>query len=577
MLPNELLHIVCSHLTGFEIHRAFSDLNARLTGIISDYTKHFNLTQMKFQQFEECCRVLLQSDRGAQIQSLCLSNRRPVVNEIALFLTKLRPLHERLPNLQCLKLFGATTAELMHYLPNTILLQKLAKLSIESKKKYTTEDIDRIFFEDLVKNLGPIQQLSLKGICLTNISQFQWLNNTVTHLNIDIERIAELISILRVFRNLQYLSVNVVAINDTSQVQCNDAVPALQLKEFRLKSFDSISLPTFDDLVFSLNLMPNLHSFKCQLNIFYTVLNEDYSTYADGDRWHMIRNQFKSLANFDCSFRYKILCNTTCQGICQSFSSFPYWTVKVYPSLPYATEIFVFTKRPHRSIVEILPTYFEQYDGQKITSLINRASAISIDWNDYEREDDIPTLTLSCPNFSHIKSLLIGYPLLYFDDQLKEFLRQLFHGSSILNEIILYLSIDESAIDNILHVLYCLSQPINSVTNLSFRSGIRLDETTITIMAYYLPSLVSFTLMGIDELDDVAEIVSACVKEMKHLTYLEFHVRHPGSVEDGSILKLRLMECEIHAWLMQNTSLGDLVTEREFYAECSEDLKIWLS
>ncbi|CAF1439186.1 unnamed protein product [Adineta ricciae] len=506
MLPNELLHIVCSHLTGFEIHRAFSDLNARLTGIISDYTKHFNLTQMKFQQFEECCRVLLQSDRGAQIQSLCLSNRRPVVNEIALFLTKLRPLHERLPNLQCLKLFGATTAELMHYLPNTILLQKLAKLSIESKKKYTTEDIDRIFFEDLVKNLGPIQQLSLKGICLTNISQFQWLNNTVTHLNIDIERIAELISILRVFRNLQYLSVNVVAINDTSQVQCNDAVPALQLKEFRLKSFDSISLPTFDDLVFSLNLMPNLHSFKCQLNIFYTVLNEDYSTYADGDRWHMIRNQFKSLANFDCSFRYKILCNTTCQGICQSFSSFPYWTVKVYPSLPYATEIFVFTKRPHRSIVEILPTYFEQYDGQKITSLINRASAISIDWNDYEREDDIPTLTLSCPNFSHIKSLLIGYPLLYFDDQLKEFLRQLFHGSSILNEIILYLSIDESAIDNILHVLYCLSQPINSVTNLSFRSGIRLDETTITIMAYYLPSLVSFTLMGIDELDDVAEI-----------------------------------------------------------------------
>jgi len=122
IFPDELLLLICSYLSAFDVRRAFNDLNVRLNCTIINYRRHMDLTRVKYDQFNQCCEMLLRSNFGLQVRSLNLSNKNPVVGQLALFAEQVWLLNEKLPNLERLTVFVFKNDELNLFLPDIVLL-----------------------------------------------------------------------------------------------------------------------------------------------------------------------------------------------------------------------------------------------------------------------------------------------------------------------------------------------------------------------------------------------------------------------------------------------------------------------
>jgi hypothetical protein len=208
ILPDELLLLICSYLTEFDVLQAFNDLNLRLNYTISGYRKHMNLTRVRYGQFSRCCDMLRQSSLGSQVQSLTLSNYQLKIDRMGSVAKEVWPWDQKLPNLNSLTLLNAQAAKIGQFLSKTERLERLTDLTIEFDDfPYYDKHIASEPFHKLTRNLNTLRQLSLIGIFLSLTSISDWDNNTITCLTIHVDRTADLIILMRDFRALQFLSV----------------------------------------------------------------------------------------------------------------------------------------------------------------------------------------------------------------------------------------------------------------------------------------------------------------------------------------------------------------------------------
>jgi hypothetical protein len=207
MLPDELLLLICSYLSAFDVLQAFNDLNVRLNGAISEYRNHIDLTRVRYGQFNQYCDMLLRSSLGLQVQSLKLSNNKPVMRQIKFFAKQVWPLDQKLPNLECLTLLGITYDELDLFLPKIVLLKKLTELNIEGIIGFYKESFNTGLIRKPTKQFSSGERFSLPRVSLSPMLILDWVDHTVTHLTVYLQTTADLIKLIHGFRNLQFLNV----------------------------------------------------------------------------------------------------------------------------------------------------------------------------------------------------------------------------------------------------------------------------------------------------------------------------------------------------------------------------------
>jgi hypothetical protein len=218
MLPDEVILIVCSYLSQFDILQALNDLNYRLNCTISDYRKHLHLTKISIDQFNSVCQMLLQSSLGMTMRSIVLSNEKLVLKQLLLFEKQMRPVELNLPNLEALTINSQSAKGLDLLLRKILCFQTLKELELGRTSSYCYMDkfdtSANDFLNIVMTEKNKFQKLifhsllfSVNGVALR--SKDHCINETLTHLTISIKTTDDLILIIHGFSCLQYLNVNI--------------------------------------------------------------------------------------------------------------------------------------------------------------------------------------------------------------------------------------------------------------------------------------------------------------------------------------------------------------------------------
>jgi hypothetical protein len=217
--PDEILLIICSYLSPYDIIKAFNDLNSRLNSTINQYRENLDFRELNLRQFNFFCQSI-RSSFGEQVRSIILSNAAPSVRQLILFRKQISSLKNFLPNLERLTLIDHYDDELDLYLPFISLLKHLKELKInfiKNKNETTLLNLisriltdNFIYFDHIPKrrkhDLVRLEKLSLTGTGYLKLLPL--FNQTITHLTIEIENTDDLLEIFSGFTLLQYLNVN---------------------------------------------------------------------------------------------------------------------------------------------------------------------------------------------------------------------------------------------------------------------------------------------------------------------------------------------------------------------------------
>lgn len=208
-LPDELLLLVSSYLSAFDVLQSFYDLNTRLNTTISAYRRHIDLGRVRYGQFNHYCRMLNQSSFGFGVHSLVLSNSM-IPCQIKLFIERVWPLDEKLPNLECLTLHDIHSPLFNLFLPKISGLKRLTDLTITKipSISYGIHCLSTTFFQNVMRNIDSLRRISLRNVQLSLPPIVDWNNNNITHLTAGIDGTVALIAIMNAFPSLQLLSVD---------------------------------------------------------------------------------------------------------------------------------------------------------------------------------------------------------------------------------------------------------------------------------------------------------------------------------------------------------------------------------
>mgnify|MGYP001089560100 CR=1 FL=1 len=218
-LPDELILIICSYLTPYEILKAFNDLNTRLNSTISQYRQTIDLRELNLRQFHFFCKMIRFSF-GRKVRSLTLSNSAPSVRQLIYFRKQIESFAEIFSNLERLILIDHYDDELDLYLPLISHLKHLKELKInfiKTKNETTLCNFipqiltdNFVYFDHLPKrrkrHLLVLENLSLTGTGFLKLTPIY--NETITSLTVEIENTEDLFEILTGFTSLKSLSVN---------------------------------------------------------------------------------------------------------------------------------------------------------------------------------------------------------------------------------------------------------------------------------------------------------------------------------------------------------------------------------
>ena len=219
-LPDELLLMICSYLSSYDILKSFNDLNYRLNCTISQFRQNLDLRSLNLRQFNRYCK-LIRFSFGNQIRSLILSNAVPSVRQLVLFRRQIEPFEQILLNLERLTLIDHYDDELDLYLPLINQLYCLKELKINFIKNRNESTLTTFLSQILTNNFIIFDQLpkrrkrnplTLEKLSLTGTGYLKLTpicNDTITHLTIEIENLDDLLEIFHGFDNLKYLNVNI--------------------------------------------------------------------------------------------------------------------------------------------------------------------------------------------------------------------------------------------------------------------------------------------------------------------------------------------------------------------------------
>ena len=219
-LPDEILLIICSYLSRYDIIKTFNDLNTRLNCTINEYRENLDFRELNFRQFHFYCKSI-RTSFGRKVRSLILSNAAPSVRQLILFRKQIQSFGEILPNLERLILIDHYDDELDLYLPLISILTNFKELKINFIKNKNETILcnfipqiltdNFIYFDHLPKRrkrqILTLEKLSLTGTGYLKLTPL--FNETITHLTIEIENTNDLLQIFSGFISLQYLNVNI--------------------------------------------------------------------------------------------------------------------------------------------------------------------------------------------------------------------------------------------------------------------------------------------------------------------------------------------------------------------------------
>jgi hypothetical protein len=208
-LPDELLLLISSYLSAFDVLQSFNDLNTRLNTTINAYRRHIDLSRVRYGQFNHYCRMLNQSSFGSGVHSLILSNLT-IPCQIEFFIERVWPIDEKLPNLERLALDGIYSSQLDIFVPKMLRLKRLTDLTIEHRPSIYggVGYLSSIFFQNVMRSIDSLRRISLRNVGLSLPPIFDWNNNTITHLTAGIDGTVALVAIMNAFPSLQLLSVD---------------------------------------------------------------------------------------------------------------------------------------------------------------------------------------------------------------------------------------------------------------------------------------------------------------------------------------------------------------------------------
>jgi hypothetical protein len=366
------------------------------------------------------------------------------------------------------------------------------------------------------------------------------------------------------------------------------------LSNFHIKAHGSDNLMPFDQYESLLMNMPSLQRFECTISVRIEENNQCNLDYVNGKHWDRIRRQLHHLVDFDCSiscyFGSLVLTNSICEKVLASFSSFSDWHINIhYGRLDYIhasrrsqPSPLVPSLRRSRFNVDCL-NYLRRTDGSQIIADLKHITTLNIncesddddedDEEDYSNDPSSLILPDRCLPYLHNLSVGAQYRADFGDPFLQTFLQQLFRRAPNLISIEMTNDDDDQELlKTIVDFLRSFPEPLTQVEEYEIRCGICVwDETLISDIAFYLPSLTIFIL---DELyfggDKVDEIANLCITHIRHLMYLEIRW-------DVVMLCGQNDITDIHSWLKRYTVLGSSMSEKVFEAELGAGtLKIWL-
>ncbi|CAF1424673.1 unnamed protein product [Rotaria sp. Silwood1] len=128
------------------------------------------------------------------------------MNPLTLFEKQIWPLNEKVPNLECLTLYDINSDELNLFLSNIMSFKKLTELNITSSTRFCNNTVWESF-HSLTKNIHSLRKIKLENIILSFESTYDWNNDTITHMTIQIKTTDDLIILLHNFSNLHFLDV----------------------------------------------------------------------------------------------------------------------------------------------------------------------------------------------------------------------------------------------------------------------------------------------------------------------------------------------------------------------------------
>lgn len=219
-LPDELLLMICSYLTPYEILKSFNDLNHRLNCTIRQYRRDLDFRSLTLRQFHSFCKFLRHSF-GDDVRSLILSNGVPSVRQLVLFRKQIEPFEQVLPNLERLTIIDHSDDELDLYLPLISQLRHLKELKINFVKNdrettlcsFLSQMLSNnfLFYDALPKRRRRdglnLEKLSWTGTGFLRLTPI--CNDTLRHLTLEIENLEDLIEILTGCDHLEYLNVHI--------------------------------------------------------------------------------------------------------------------------------------------------------------------------------------------------------------------------------------------------------------------------------------------------------------------------------------------------------------------------------
>ena len=326
-LPDELLLLICSYLSPFEVLKSVNDLNTRLNSTISTYRQHVDLRSLTLRQFYSVCKWLRVSF-GDQLRSLVLSNAVPAVRQLLLFRKQIDPFEDLLSNLERLVLIDHYDDELDLYLPVIYLCEHLKELKISFVKNQNETTLSAFLSQLLANNFLVFEHstkrrkretFSLEKLSLTGTGYLKLMpiyNDTIRHLTIEIDNLDDLVEIFAGFDRLESLNVNMKQLT-VSSMHCSEPTDSQRktqcpsLLDFRFQSKWQPEKFTFEHFSALMKNLPHLRHCSCTFKSEVQEENILNSSYVKVDHWRRLCDDLLDLVHFDCVIKSPVKSSNT--------------------------------------------------------------------------------------------------------------------------------------------------------------------------------------------------------------------------------------------------------------------------
>ena len=239
-LPDELLLLICRHLSSTDVLYCFYGLNNRLSQMISGYFRNIVLAQLPYKQFEHVCKSIL-PEIGSNINSLAVSNQwKGVLSKFFLnyFDDRIPLIFPHLSRITLISFSDHSLRPFFHSLENLFELHEMIICHLYHADSSSTES------ENLLDEIFTANNNRLKSILFDYGSMMFSLADKDHHLKyLNIEKLSINLKTIndlhRILTRLPRLRSLIVAINRKTieSEKSNEDIPIITLKQFQLQSF----------------------------------------------------------------------------------------------------------------------------------------------------------------------------------------------------------------------------------------------------------------------------------------------------------------------------------------------------